>query len=453
MILKKITLIIFIIAILFTFMSCNYKKNNNAEIQLWYYDYGYQTLYYEDTMNLITNIKLFCDKNKIPLKVNKYSKNTLSYNDYVLKRNLAAMNGNMIIIEDLKYMWDLSEHHADYSKLENYDNLIDSYKGRFCIPIGIDQGTGMIERSILDYYSIELSKSIITYNEYLEIKNQMKDKGAKFYLNRLEFNEIIDYYRTKHDLMYVNVTNEIFNNLDKLKIALKSSIIGICDDYIKYNESKLDLNELYNPKYTNVYDVNSELKVYFRPGIWIPLSNYKLYIQDNELIYNGISLVYSSKSSISPCFFMHEKITNDRTWDVANFIVSESSYKTISGWHHKYLPTFKSKKVRDILELDEEFNYNGPYKIAAEQGEEKSIKISKHINEISEMVIKNKETTDLIADYCFNNNDYSNNNYIFIANIVEELSKINFDYKNEEASKMLDTEIDKFINNFNILYK
>lgn len=43
----------------------------------------------------------------------------------------------MIVIDDVRDMYDLKGANADYKKLENYNNLLSGYKDRFCIPLGV----------------------------------------------------------------------------------------------------------------------------------------------------------------------------------------------------------------------------------------------------------------------------------------------------------------------------
>ncbi len=452
---KKLISVILIITMIFTFASCDKTKKDNATIQIWYYDYGNDIAYFNSIMSIISNVKLFCDREDIPLELVKYDKKTISYEDYVLKRNIAAAGGNIIIIEDVKYMWDLSKQHADYTKLDNYENLLDVYKDKFCIPIGVLYEAQVINRGILNYYDINIDKSIITYDEYLEIKHQMKEKGARFKMNLEEYSEKTNYYINKYGLSYVNETSEIFNDKNKFKTALKNIIIETCDDFILYNDGKLDQDNIYaqnGVRTYNIYDENSQLYIYEESGA-NSLTNYYNFSMYSDLILNNILVVSSMNYSISPCFYMANKITNDRIYEVADFIVSEDTYKSISDGVHPYSPVFNGEKTRKILELDENLKYTGIYRINAERGQEKDVKMCKLIDEVFEMLIKNEETSKLLAEYYFINRDYVNKINSFILNSVIDLSKEGFDYKDEKINKMLDEKIDDFITNFNIHYK
>lgn len=436
-----------------TLTSCSKEANDNAAIQLWTYDYKitrYQSdvSYFENVKALFRNIMAFCDENKIPLEVVMYDASTMSYEDYILKRNIAAAKGNMIIIEDASNLWDLSENHADYTKLENYNQLLDAYKDRFCIPLGISNYTITINNSILDFYGIKLDKSLITYEDYLELKQTMKDKGAKFQVNNFEYSEKIRYYMDKYNLSYINDTKEITGNEDKFKADLKSLIVDFCNDFIKYHDSKFDVAVLENDNQLNVYDENSGLNMFYQlESNIIPalsLTEYDSLSGNFEIIdNNNVSAVYPIVG-LSPSFYMHNKITNEKIYDVANFIISEESYKTISGKYNIYSPVFKGELTKETLKLDDNYDYIGIYKTAADSGDIRSKTILKFIDESLEMLIKNDDYSKHIADYYLSNQDDSRKIYNFISDRIIKLSEDNFEYKNEDLEK----EIDEFIKNF-----
>ena len=159
---------------------------------------------------------------------------------------------------------------------------------------------------------------------------------------------------------------------------------------------------------------------------------------------------------ISPCFFMYKKITNDKIYDLANYIVSENSYMSVVGvkGYYFYSPVFNEKKTKEIFELNDNWQYEGTYKTRTEQGgSDVEKKMYALYNEIYEMLVRNDEKSNLLASYYFTNKEYSNKIYDFIADIIIELSNRDYDYKNEETNKMIDNKIDEFITNFNVHYK
>lgn len=459
---KNFIKIIFKAVILFTVLislvistSCNKKNSENAEIQLWYYSYGPGFGYEQNIKYLAKDIKNFCDRNNIPLKVMGYDEKVLSYEDYVLKRNLATIDGNMIIIEGVDNMWDISEKHADYTKLKHYNKIFDEHKDKYCIPLGICNAYQVVNRDILDYYDIKLDKSIITYDEYLNIKQELKEKGAKFYLNPNEYNEILYYYINKHDLLYVNNTSDIYKDEEKLKSSLKSAIIEICEDYITYKDrNKLDSDEINNRDSENIIDENSNLRIYAKNARGpIALAAYSSFNEDYESIKNNI-LVVGKYCPQSPSFYMDKKITNERIWEVANYIVSDSGYESVSKSNHGvvvYSPIMSTEITNKVLGFNESLEYVGIFKDEVANGVEKYIHIYKLIDEVYERTVKDEEMRKILAKYVYSDSNYRAKIVPFVSKTVRKLSESGFDYNNETLNKSLDEDINEFIKNLHII--
>ena len=197
---KIIIIVLILITLLTTLISCKSINDDNAVIQIWYYDYAAHmpmNWYSLALSQVIASAKTFCEKNEIPYEIVAYDEKTLTYNDYLLKRNIAASQGNMIIIEDARYLTDIAKHHADYSKLDNYSNLLNMYKDKYSIPLGVNYHVGIINNKVINYYGISTDKPLITYVDYLELKQEMKEKGAKFKFNQKEFSQMIEYHLNK----------------------------------------------------------------------------------------------------------------------------------------------------------------------------------------------------------------------------------------------------------------
>ena len=86
---KKFISIILITIILFTISACGI-NNDNATIQIWSYDFDNAEAYSDAVSSILSEAKLFCDNNGIPVEIIRYNEKTMSYDDYVLKRNAAA---------------------------------------------------------------------------------------------------------------------------------------------------------------------------------------------------------------------------------------------------------------------------------------------------------------------------------------------------------------------------
>ena len=361
----------------------------------------------------------------------------------------------MIIIEDARYIHDIAKQHGDYSKLESYNSLLYIYKDKYCIPLGVGYRAVSINNNIMNYYNINIEKSIITYDEYLDVKQQMKENGARFRLNRGEVEQGLDYFLNKAGLKFVNYESEFLKDNNKFKKLLKSAIINICDDFLLYNDGLEEIGNIaYNSRKFSkydyiIYDENSGLTFYE------DTDNTYLLTQYTQMAGLGESILAVNPNStfLSPCFYMYKKISNGKIYDLANYIVSETTYLNVTGRYHVYSPVFNSKGTKKILQVDDNWEYIGPYKNEAERGHGQSKKICNTINDVFKILVTNKEDSKLMSSYYFTNEEYSNVISSFVLNIINELYKENFNYKNEEINKMIDTRIGEFVTNFNIHYK
>ena len=467
---KKSKYIAFILIIIFliSFTACTNKNDivssntSNDKIQLWY-NFDYNPYEEELTYALIDNAKKFCDLNNIPLEIVKYDNEILSYEDYAFKRNLAAENGNMIIIDSISYLSDLAKHHADYAKIKIYDNLLSPYKDRFCIPIGRSLKASFIDNAILDFYNIDTpERPAITYPEYLEIKQKLKNGGARFETNKGNFYETIRYYLYINGLLYVNKNDETLKDNIKLKEALKMSIYGMCEDITLYNDASLNEFEKIirvPSKGFEIYDSNSNLHlkefqncdniIYLISPQWFKL----LYNENKNPSTKTYIIDYFGANELSiirtPGIFIHKKITNDKIFDLTNFVLEKSSY--IYGKNNDIVsaPLLYTNKILKELKLNENLEYIG--EDASE--EEKRI-----INVTFDIFAKDEVKSKEIADAYFSDNvivkSIETLIYDTIYEIAEKLSESssenglslrNFDSEDEKINKLVDEKIDEFM--------
>jgi hypothetical protein len=429
-------------------------KENNDVIQIWYYDYeGLSNI----LGGILLEIKEFCKKEDIPLEVIKYSDKDITHNDYILKRNLALTSGNVIVLEDARYMLDIAKNHSDYTKLDSYDKLLSAYKDRFCIPLVLGHNAIGVENEVINYYGIDTDeKPLITYNEYLELKQEMKKKGAKFEQSNKEFFEIIDYYSNLNGLLYLNFESDILKDNSKLKEMLKKTVLGVCNDVILYNDGKLDF---YNEKSglsknMYIYDKNSKLSL---------RSDYKeiygLTFLEKIYEYQGdrskkTFVIYPRFFTISPCFYMHEKITNGKIYKLANFIVSDlTCQKIIKSNRRIYSPVFNTDDIKTLLSVDSNWDYK----------KKESERDKKFIDITLDTFIKDDKKSKQIIDEYFSDYKigrdlaqlvnvivYNVSNYLSNGEFNDDFTLENFDSNDIEINKIIDKEIDEFITNFNV---
>lgn len=468
----KRELIVIIIILMMILTSCTKPKseiqdastqNSNDKIQLWYYNrYGYSNT----IETYVNSIIKFCEDNEIPLEVTKFSKDTMSIDDYILKRNIAATAGNMIVLDEIQYMGDLASQHADYTKLGNYSKLFDVYKNRFCIPIIFQTLALYIDNNIMKHYDIDTTKNkVITYSDYLEIKQEMKEKGARFDYNTREYNELIAYYLNTNGLLLLDEKSELIDNTDDFRDSLKKSITGICNDIILYNNYNLNknirtkiLNDVYEfmdlANSENIYDKTSGLvfmgNFKYISGTTLPGDLFNYSIPNSTFLFNPIHC-----SRTYPCLYMYKKITNDKIYDVANYIIGESSFSVLSEMGAtRFMPVLNTDLTRKLIYVNDDWKLKDDFKI---DDEKRSI-----IDATYEMLFKDEEKSKEIASYLFYNEKYSRTIKTFVDDIVfdiakklsgEELSLEKFDPNNQEMNKFIDDKINEFITNFKVLYK
>lgn len=452
---KKKFIAIILIIMMILLSSCGKANNDNAKIQIWFYDFNGAGYYSEAVYGIISKAKMFCDTNNIPLEVVGYNENTISHEDYVLKRNAAAAAGNMITIDDARFMHDIAKQHADYTKLDNYNNLLSAYKDRFCIPLGVGYRALYVENEAIKYYGINTEEPLITYSDYLEIKQNMKEKGAKFNLNSKEYNELLDYYLNMNGLLFIDEDSEILKDKDSLKEMLKKSILEVCNDIILYNDGKLEINgkDQKEPNANfHIYDENSELTLSGDVASAYSLLEHGGFSGLREDIFNKTFFIDPEPIFYSPCFYMYKRITNDKIYDLANHLVSESTYLMVTTNKPFYSPVFNMDKTREALSLDNNWEYSGIFKMNADRGQEVDKRVVKLINSVYEMLVKNDDKSVQIANYYFYNKNHSNEIKDFVSNTVYNVASEKLDYKNGEINKMIDNKIDEFITNFYVHY-
>lgn len=451
-------IIIFILLLIFTACDNEKNKSNNDKIQLWY---GYRYIPHNEQLieDIIDYAKTYCDANNIPLDIFKFDNETMTYKDYIFKRNLAAESGNMIILDDITDLSDLAKTHADYTKLKIYNNLLSPYKNRFCIPIGRDLRTSFFDNSILDYYQIDKTeKLVITYTDFLQIKQEMKKKGARFEPKNEDLYETVKYYLNNNGLLYINKQDDILKDNNKLKEALKKTLFDMCNDIIIYNNASLEeFHPLFrrSSKGFELFDANSKLylnnysRSYTSPTYinWFNHENVKDCSNKTYIIdYFGVDY-FNNGHTLS--LFIYKKITNEKVYDLANYVLKRSDYMyRQSSDKPLFTPILYTNKLKNKLGLNEKLEYIG----LASDDERKIINYT--YNMLAKDEVKSKE----IADAYFSDHDILRDIesliYDTIHEIAEKLSEDssennlsleNFNSENEEINKLVDKKIDEFI--------
>ncbi len=461
---KKILVNIFLMMILMmsfmTLSSCSPKNNEKDTIQIWRYDYDNTNAgIYSDALDSIAfKLKTYCITNNIPVEVVRYGEKTLSYEDYLLKRNAAMARGNMIVLDDARSLHDIALQHADYSKLGNYNKLMDQYKDRFCIPVGVGYRAIAMNSEVMKHYSINLDKNLINYDDYLKIMQQMKEEGARFKLNYRTFSDTIQYYMIKNGIRYIDEYSDIIKNKEVFKAEIKKTAIEAYEDLKLYNDN---ISDIYNileddsDPYYYIYDKTSNLTLLdgykgdHLLGVYSDISRLQDDIMNSTLVLD-IGVTFKS-----PCAYLYKKVTNDKIYDVFNQILEIDYYKVVNPTYSRgaFFTATDTEEIREFLEVDENWEHKGILKALVKENTGKDIVILNTVNDVYKILVKDKAEAKSIADAFFSNDEYYYKIRSVIIQLVNRLSTGNLDYNKKEDGEIIDKVIDDFILNFNIHYK
>lgn len=458
---KKILVIIFLMMILtasfMTLSSCSPKKDEKAAIQIWRYDYEDAGIYSDAIDSITFKLKTYCMTNNIPVEVMRYGEETLSYEDYLLKRNAAMAKGNMIVLDDARSLHDIALQHADYSKLANYNKLMDQYKDRFCIPIGVGYRATAMNSKVIKHYGINTDKNLINYDEYLQIMQQMKEKGARFKLNFRTFSDTIQYYMIKNGIRYLDEYSDIIKNKEDFKTAIKKTVIEAYEDLKLYNDNS-DINNIFegeSDSYYYIYDKASDLTLLddYEGGHFLGVYSDISKLQDD--IMNSTLVLDIGVTFYSPCAYLYKKVTNYKVYDVFNQILEMDYYKLANPRQGRgaFFPVIDTEEIREFMEVDEHWEHKGVLKAIVKEDTGKDIMILNTVNDGYKLLVKDKTEAKNIADAYFSNNEYYYKIRTMIAQLISRLSTGNLDYNKKENDEIIDKVIDDFILNFNIHYK
>ena len=272
----------------------------------------------------------------------------------------------------------------------------------------------------------------------------MKEKGSRFKINDTECREIIDYCLNKNGLLFLDENSNYVKDRDEYKARLKKSIIDICNDIILYHDSKLysyDPEE-FNNNLPHLYDENSNLDFIGE----IEASQFLISTLATERISNisdKTLMIYPYSINYAPAFFMHKKITNNKIYDIANYVVNESQYLELIGYGNAsdmvYTPIFDIEEIRKTLNVDDNCEYTGWIGRTINSGGN----IKRIINASYNIFIKDKENAEEVTKYVYNRiQSASYDVYIISVKVVEFTEALIFEIAKELSGE--ENSLEKF---------
>lgn len=444
-------LILFMIAAMMILVSCH-KAEPDDTVRIWMYEYSY---FYGDThlKQLIeSEIKNYAKDNNIKVEFNKYSEEELKAEDYILKRNIAVVDGNAdIVIGDIySNMIQISKYAGDYTKLNNYKNIFENYKGKYCIPIGSYMNTIILDKQVIKSYGIECDK-YITMEQYYEIKQTMKENGAQIRYDRIEDMQLFNYYINKNNLAMIKNDDKYDIDRDLAMKTIKEISKDLQEHYIADMDFEKREEQIYSTGDYNqiIFDEASGCPLAQR-GEFYPLKfmsftgKYELPFEDysivlrNEIEEEGMDRV--------PCVFINKNTKKDNSYKIADFLISDKFQTKIYKNTLVYSTIIDTPEIKEQIGYDKDWNYKFDFKEAKKFDQElDEINVNNMIKAVQKSyeIFKNTDTNKL-----FNvPREYNNAVREFL---VREVYKIidNPSYDEAEFNK----NADEFLTNFNVQY-
>lgn len=439
----------FTIVVIAVLSSCFRHADKEKDIvKIWWYKQEGDTFQNYVVENAINRIESYAELNDIEIDIRQFLHSDLSYNDYMLKRNLAIEHGDLDMTIDLPgNLYGLRDIAGSYDRIKNYENIFDNFKNQYCIPISTDLRVNFVNNDALIKYNIQ-PRNVITLDEYYEIKQRMKADGAEFKLNAGEFSELVDYYYRKNGLKILNDQKRIYIDKKAILTAVHELIYDIKNnydyDYFIKNPGDFD------------YRIIEKKSGYEFSGLrynYLAL-NYNEFrrnlpsIKNNTIVLwdENCYIFYEYSNYIMPCLFIPRNSKSSNVYTVADTLFSDGFQISLYNSGNAGVIT-ESDDVRGLIGFDENWNYVGVKNITDVEGNKYSLKIYPHEEEekLYEVLTKGYEIIrNMDMSYFFSNVRYFEDLNSFIGNTAIEA------IKDDKILENLDIIVDDFIINLNV---
>lgn len=407
---RKIVFFLLIIVTL-TISSCKSKIDTDV-VKIWWYKQpdGYNAYNYTVQIAL-EEIKAYARNNNMKIEVTKFYEDILSYDDYILKRNAAVESGDVdILFDTVSNLHSLRNKNGDYTKINTYKNIFDSFKGYYCLPLCYYTSAKVMNNEVLKLYNINCDK-VITMDEYYEIKHMLRNYGAKFEFNAMEVVELVDRYYRKNNVAVIEEDGKYTVNKDSVKQTIYDIYRDITDNYNHENIENNSINKVYENNSgiifssKSLYGISSCDIFDFRRELLEELTDYVVAVNDR--------LQYEVRETL-PCVFIADTSKNDAFMLVSRLFTSEFQINLREKKNIYAMPVAGTTEVRESYGLDSNW---------------------KCIRNIESYTPKDAEQLYDMKDMAYENVLNGDNSYFFMNSKIEN-SVINFVY--EEVSLLLD---------------
>ena len=440
--------IIIVILIALLLISCS-RQVEDETVRIWMYGYDAEQEpglgEFQDQID--RQISYFADENDIKIEFNIYSPKEMAEEDYMLKRNLALEHGDAdIVIGDMYGMHQASKYAADYTKLSNYKNIFDNFKGQKFVPIGSHMTTIILDKQVLEAYGIESDK-YITLDEYYEIKQKLKAAGARFKYESEEHNQLRDYYINKNDLKMINENGQF--TIDR-QIAIKTAR-EIAEDIVKNYDT-----DIYRIKEEIQYNKNNERIIYDealgRPfaqrGKYYPLK-FLSFTWDITPPFEDYVVVIENNLERTmfrmQCMILNKNSKKENAYKIADFLLGDKFQSRLYNNTEAYSTITDTPQVRQNTGYNDDRSYKyepGKTKIYNTNLTGKDIKELMPVVQEAYEIFKNTDTEKF-----FTPSEYRIAIRAFIGNEALKMVE-NPSYGEEDFNR----SADEYLTRFNVLY-
>ncbi|MBI9015468.1 MAG: hypothetical protein JEZ08_24755 [Clostridiales bacterium] len=344
---KFLILVLFLLQCVILISCSDNQVNREYDLRIWSYEHaqdGTYDFYNEVVVNAIEN---YSQKHSLNVDFVVYTPETLSYDDYVLKRNIALETGEVdMILDTISGLMNIDGKATNYEVLSTSDDLVPEVLNSYAIPISYEPPLMLINNTIFESYEIEKTTIKSAY-EWYQLKQIMKEKGAEFELNYFEMTQLIDYYLTQNDIYLKAEDNSITNELSE-------AVSMIIEDVETFYDPKIVNNKFF------IYDKTIEKEVLIRKvdNTFENLSNLDL---EKELsLFMDEDILYMRNRYGMLCFFIPRNY-NEGIIGLADYLLSaEIQLKLCGGkdYRNGNLPINHNKSVLEELNISEDFSIN-----------------------------------------------------------------------------------------------
>lgn len=443
---KKYIIIAITILMALLTLSCS-RQEEDETVRIWMYRYKGDSGVNELKDLIESEILYYAEENNIKAEVAVYSNEEMAEEDYILKRNLALEHGDAdIVIGDMRTgMHQMSNYAADCTKLSNYINVFENFKGQYFVPLASIMNTIILDKQVLESYGVESDK-YITLDKYYEIKQELKASGARFKYEAEEHNQLLQYYIDKNDLKMISENGRF--NIDR-QAAIKT-ISEIAEDIVKNydidihaikeierndNIDKIIYDEALGRSFAQIGQYEPLKFLSLTADIALPFEDYIVVIEND--LENSMLRV--------PCMLINKDSKKENTFVLADFLLSDIFQRRV------YNNTTAFSTITDTLQVRQDTGYNDDRSYRYEPGKTKIYNHSLTGKDIKELIpvvqeayemFKNTNTEKFFTPY-----EYRIALQVFIGR--EALKMIEYHNYNEEN---FNRSVDEYLTRFNVLY-